>query len=218
MFHDAEYVKWANEHTIHVMSYSLDKNATKPEPLVDVSRDDGTVEALAAFPMFTPNEAEALVNEINAAVTFPTSTPWSGVISPADGKTVLAEIKNGTAKDFRALYDAEAKKLPAPLARETWKKSAAALAASTEAEFDEKFAAAVKLALEAKALVKEPTKAMAERLDARAAALEKIGRERLDAAMKEKDAVKRAKALGTIAADWKGMPAGDDAAKALAAK
>ena len=218
MFHDAEYVKWANENTIHAMSYSLDKDAKKPEPMINVSRDDGTVEALAAFPMFTANEAEALVNEINSAVTFPTSTPWSGVISPVDGKTVLAEMKNGTAKEFRALYDAEQKKLGASVPRALWKKVVADLSASTEAEFDEKFADAVKRVLEAGTLVKDPPKPLLERIEARKAGMEKIGRDRLAAALKEKDPAKRAKAIAAVATDWKGLPAGKAAEEAATAK
>ncbi len=218
MFHDAAYVTWANEQTIHVMSYSLDKNDPKPEPVVEIERDGAKVETLAMYPMLTPNEAEALVNEVNAAVTFPTSTPWSGVISPVDGKTVLAEMKKGTSKEFRALYEAEQKKLGPVLARPVWQKVVADLSASTEAEFDEKFAEAVKRALEAKALVKEPTKALGERMQARLDGLERLGREKLEAAQKEKDAAKRAKALSSIAADFKGLPVAVDAAASVAAK
>lgn len=218
MFHDPAYVTWANEATIHVISYSLDKDAPKPEPLVEVERDGEKVETLAMYPGLTPNEAEALVNEVNAAVTFPTSTPWSGVISPADGKTVLAETKRGTSKEFRALYEAEQKKLGPVLPRAVWRKVVANLSASTEAEFDEKLADAVRLAVEAKALVKEPTPALAERIQARLDGLERLGREKFEAATKEKDESKRRKSLGAIATDFKGLPVGAEAAAALAAK
>lgn len=218
MFHDAAYVTWANEQTIHVMSYSLDKENPNPEPLVGVERDGAKVETLAMYPGLTPDEAESLVNEVNAAVSFPTSTPWSGVISPADGKTVLAEMKKGTSKEFRALYDTEQRKLGAVLERSVWRKVAADLSASTEAEFDEKLAEAVRLALEAKSLVAEPTKALAERMQARLDGLERLGREKLEAAQREKAPAKRATALGAIAADFKGLPVGADAAAALTAK
>jgi len=218
VYHDAAYVSWANAQTIHVMSYSLDKEAEKPEPLVEIERDGAKVETLAMYPMLTPSEAEALVNEVNAAVMFPTSTPWSGVISPLDGKTVLGELTKGTSKEFRALYEAEQVKLGPTLARPLWRKVVASLSASTEAEFDEKFAEAVKFALEAKALVKEPTKALGERMQARLDGLERIGRERLEVARGEKDAAKRAKALAALAADFKGLPVAADAAAVLTAK
>lgn len=218
MFRDADYVAWANEATIHVISYSLDKDNLKPEPLVEVTRGGEKVETLEMYPMLTPNEAEAIVNEVNSAILFPTSTPWSGVISPADGKTILAEMKKGTAKDFRALYETEQKKLGASVPRAVWKKVAAGLSASTEAEYDEKFAAAVKSAIEAKGLVKDPPKPLAERIDARIGSLEKIGRERLETAQKETDAAKRTKAIGAVASDFKGLPVADAATAALPAK
>ena len=215
MFRDPEYVKWANESTIHVMSYSLDKAAEPDsEPLVEGTRDGEKVQVFAMYPALTPNEAEAVVNEVNAALKFPTSTPWSGVISPLDGKTVLAEMKKGTAKEFRALYEAEQKKLGATLPRDVWKKTVAALAASLEAEFDDKLADAVKLALEAKGLVKDPPKPLAERLETRISALEKAGRSRLDAALQAKDTASRAKALDRVATDFKGLPVAEEAAKA----
>lgn len=218
MFHDAEYVAWANESTIHAMSYSLDKDEPKPEPLVEVTRDGEKIETLAMYPMLTSAEAETLVNEINRAVLFPTSTPWSGVISPVDGSTILAEMKKGTAKEFRALYEAEQKKLGPVVPRPLWKKVVAAVSASTEAEFDEKFADAVRLALEARSLVKDPPKTLAERITARVDALEKVGRDRLGEALALKDGSKRTAAVGAVAVAFKGLPVGDAAAAASSAK
>jgi hypothetical protein len=214
VYHDAAYVKWANESTIHVMSYSLDKEQPKPEPLVTVERDGEKVEVLAMYPALTPNEAVALVNELDGAVKFPTSTPWAGVISSTDGATVLAELKKGTAAEFRALYEAEQKKLGAVLPRDVWKNAVKALSDSTEAEFDDRVADAVKAALVAKSLVPSPTKAMGERLAGRVEALERLGRERLEKAQAEKDPAKRTAALAAVAKDFAGLAVAEDAAKA----
>ena len=60
MFRDPEYLKWANDETIHVFAYSLDPDATKPEPMVDVDRDGTKASVFKAYPMFTSDEMESL--------------------------------------------------------------------------------------------------------------------------------------------------------------
>lgn len=209
MFHDAEYVTWANEQTIHLLSYSLDKNADKPEPVTEVERErDGKtekVEVLTLYPMFTANEAEALVNELNSGIKFPMHTPWVGVISP-DGSTVLAEGAKGTAKQYREMFDEQQKKLGPVVPRSAWKKAVAAIEASSSQEFDEEWAKAVASALAAKAAVKDPPKPLAERIATRIDSLEKAGKARLAAAEKLADAAAREKAVAQVRADFKGMP------------
>ena len=214
MFHDADYVKWANENTIHVLSYSLDPNAEGPEPTKSVERErDGEkekVEVLALYPMFTANEAEALVNEVNAGVKFPTHTPWVGVISP-DGSTVLASGAKGTSKQYRELYEAEQKKLGAPVPRDAWKKAVAALEASGNAEFDGAWKKAVETGLAAKAAVPTPPPPLAERITTRLDALEKAGRARIAEAKALKDPAARAKALAEVRAAFAGLACAADA-------
>ena len=93
-----------------------------------------------------------------------------------------------------------------------------ALTLSTEAEFDDRFSDAVKAALEAKGLVKEPSAALGERITSRTDALEKLGRERLGEATALKDAAKRTKAIGAVASDFKGLPVSEAATATMTAK
>ncbi len=207
MFQDPEYVKWANEKTVHVLSYSVDEKEEKPEPVVSVKRGDETVEVLAMYPMFTPNEADLLVREVNAAFKFPTSTPWAGVIA-SDGKTVLAFLaKRATSKEFEDLYETEQKKLTGPvLSKADWSKIRTSLTDSTTAEFDDRWPEAVAAAVAANAVQKDVPLPLRESLEARLASLRAARDSRSEAAAKEKDAAKRAAALAKVAKDFEGLP------------
>lgn len=205
MFRDVDYVTWANAETVHLLSYALDKHAEGPEPLLTVDRDGTRTEVLAAYPMFTADEAEELAADVDRHVKFPTHTPWVGVLA-TDGVTVLATAAKGTSKSYRALYDAERKKLPPPLARDAWLAARRSLEASAEAEFDERFADATKAYLAARAKVPAPTPALAERLDARLAALETAGKAALARAEGAKDGEARSAAVAKVRADFAGLP------------
>ncbi len=205
MFRDVDYVTWANAETIHLLSYALDKAAEGPEPLLTVDRDGAKTEVLAAYPMFTAAEAEELAADVDRHVKFPTHTPWVGVLAP-DAVTVLASGGKGTSKSYRAMYDAERKKLPPPLARDAWLAARKSLDASAEAEFDERYAEATKAYLAARAKVPAPTPALAERLDARLAALETAGKAALARAEGAKDGEARSAAVAKVRADFAGLP------------
>jgi hypothetical protein len=213
VFRDPEYVKWANEETIHLLSYSVDLSSEKPEPVVEVERDGEKVEVIAAYPMFTLNDAAYLVNQINAKVKFPTSTPWTGVIAP-DGTTVLAETKRGTAKEYRALYEEQQKKYGKPMPRAAWLEANARLSDSSTSEADGEWAKAVGAALAARKAAGDCPKPLADRVKAQLDALDEIGRGRLEKATKVADAAKRAAALAAVAKDFAGLPSGTEAAAA----
>jgi len=203
VFHDADYVTWANRETVHVLSYSLDPDAPAPEALVEVEREGEKVETLKMYPMFTLAEAEMLVVEINAAVVFPTHTPWAGVLSP-DGKRILAEEpgKKGP-KEYRALCEEQQKTLGAPFDRARWSKIRAAVDVSSNAEFDEKWAEATKAALEARALAKDDApKPLAERVATRVESLGKIAKDKIA----EAEAAKDAAAVARLRAAFAGLP------------
>ena len=217
MFQDPEYVKWANEETIHLLSYSLDLNAERPEPLAEVERDGEKVTVLAMYPMFTETEAAYLVNETNVKVKFPEKTPWSGVISP-DGTTVLAEIKKATAKEYRELFDEQQKKVGKPLARAAWLEANRLLTESSEAEVNGEWGKAVAAALGAKKAVGECSKPFADRIQGQTEALNGSGLSQIADAKKQKDPAKRLKELERIVADFKGLPASDAAAAESTAK
>ena len=205
MFRDVDYVTWANAETVHLLSYALDKRAEGPEPLTTADRDGTKTEVLAAYPMFTAAEAAELAADVDRHVKFPTHTPWVGVLA-TDGVTVLATAAKGTSKSYRALYDAERKKLPPPLARDAWLAARRSLEASAEAEFDERYAEATKAYLAARAKVPAPTPALAERLDARLAALETAGKAALARAEASKDGEARSAAVAKVRADFAGLP------------
>lgn len=205
MFRDVDYVTWANAETVHLLSYALDKAAEGPEPLLSVDRDGAKTEVLAAYPMFTAAEAEELAADVDRHVKFPTHTPWVGVLAP-DGVTVLASGGKGTSKSYRAMYDAERKKLPPPLARDAWLAARRSLEASAEAAFDERWADATKAYLAARAKVPAPTPAFAERLDARLASLETAGKDALARAEGAKDGEARSAAVAKVRADFAGLP------------
>jgi hypothetical protein len=208
VFLDPEYVRWANEKTVHVLSYDLYKDADKPEPTVEVERDGEKVTVLAAYPMFTASEVDLIAREVNAAVKFPLTAPWAGVVSP-DGK-VLASLKKATAKEFRELYETEQKKLTGPvLARGPWKSIRTLLEESTTLEFDEKWAGSVSKALAARAVAKELPPPLAERVQARLDSLDAVAKTRIDALDKIKDPAARAKAREAIRVDFKGIPSAD---------
>jgi hypothetical protein len=209
VFQDPEYVRWANEATVHVLSYDVTPGTEDAEPTVEVVRDGEKVKVLAAYPMFTAVEADLVAREIHAAVEFPLTTPWTGVIGQ-DGKTVVASVKKGTSKDYRALYEAEQKKLTGPtLPRDAWRKARLLLEESTNAEFDEAWTTAVSKALAAKGVAKDLPEAMAERVRARLDGLDAVAKDRIDALEKVPDPAARAKARAAIKADFKGLPSAD---------
>lgn len=205
MFRDVDYVTWANAETIHLLSYALDKAAEGPEPLTTADRDGTKTEVLAAYPMFTAAEAEELAADVDRHVKFPTHTPWVGVLAP-DAVTVLASGGKGTPKSYRAMYEAERRKLPPPLPRDAWLAARRALETSAEAELDERFAVATKAWLEARAKVPAPTPAFAERIDARLASLEAAGKAALARAEATKDGEARTAAVAKVRADFAGLP------------
>lgn len=217
VYGDPAYVKWANERTIHAISYWLDPNDELPEEDVERERDGVKVRVIARHPALTRAEAETFVNEVDRSVKFPTKTPWAGVIAP-DGTTVLAEIRTGTAKDFRALYDAEQKKLGPQLPRARWQAIRKELAASSDAEFDERWAEAVAHAIAARDAGKDAPRPLAERIETRVEALEKEGTRRLEAARGLADAAARAKACEGVAATFRGLACADRATAEPGAK
>jgi hypothetical protein len=204
IFHDADYVAWANGETVHVLSYSIDAEADKPEPLLEVERDGEKVKVLAQFPMFRPEETEVLLAELNTHVKYPKTTPWTGVVD-STGK-VLAERKSGTAAQFREMYEAEQKKMGAFLPRRDWLAVRAALTGSSDAEAAEDWKKATHLALDARALRKDFPPAVEERVVARLATLAAEAKRRRADAEKEKDPARRAAALSKVDADFAGLP------------
>jgi hypothetical protein len=208
VFQDPEYIRWANEKTVHVLSYDLYKDAKEPEPLVEVERDGEKVKVLAAYPMFTVIEADVIAREANAAVQFPLSAPWAGVVA-TDGK-VLASLKKATAKEFRELYETEQKRLAGPvLARAPWRKIRTLLEESTAAEFDERWADAVAKALAARDTEKEVPAPLRERIVARLDGLDAAAKSRIEDLDKIKDPAARTKAREAIRSDFKGIPSAD---------
>lgn len=216
VYGDPAYAKWANERTIHAISYWLDPKDELPEEDVERERAGEKVLVIARHPALTRAEAEAFVNDVDKAVKFPTKTPWAGVIAP-DGTTILAEIKTGQAKDFRALYDAQQKKLGAQLPRATWRAIRKDLAASFDAEFDEKWAEAATHAIAARDAGKDAPKPLAERITTRLEAVEKEGAKRLAAAKALPDPTARAKAYEAISTTFKGLACAEQAAAAASA-
>ena len=210
MFRDPEYVKWANEETVHVFSYDLDPNAGKPEPMVEVQRGAEKVSVFKAFPMFTPDEMDSLRGEIGKRVQFPMTTPWAGVVEPEELKT-LVEVRKGTSKEFRAAYEAEQKKRGAPFPRADWLKIRTAVQASAEAEFDSAWRKAVEQALAARDAAKSGPVPLKEAVDARLFSLEGAAKSQIADARNLKDAAARDKALAKIRADFAGMPVADNA-------
>ncbi len=217
VYGDPAYVKWANEKTIHAISYWLDPKDELPEEDVERERDGEKLRVIARHPALTRAEAEAFVNDVDKAVKFPTKTPWAGVIAP-DGTTILAEIKTGQAKDFRALYDAQQKKLGAQLPRATWQTIRKELAASSDAEFDETWAEAVAHAVAARDAGKDAPKPLAERIATRVEAVEKEGTKRLGAARALGDPAARTKAYEAIATTFRGLPCAEQARVAATGK
>jgi len=192
-----------------VLCYGLDKNANGPEPVLEVDREGTKTEVLARYPMFTADEATDLVDTVYATVKFTLHTPWVGVVA-VDGKTTLSISEKGTSKSYREQFEAEQKKVGAILPRPVWRKVRTLLDASSEADFDEKYAEATKAALEARATLaaaaKSPPKALAERVDARVEALDKAGRERLEQANGLQDGKARDEAVARVRADFAGLP------------
>lgn len=206
MFQDADYIRWANEETVHLLSYALDPAASAPEPVRDADRDGVPTSVLVAYPMFTPDEAKELAEDVDRHVKFPMHTPWVGVLA-ADGATVLASGTKGTSATYRALYDAERRKLGPALPRATWLEVVRRLDASAEAELDERFAAAVDDAVAARDLAPKPSPALAERLEARLEALRGAARAALERAERVVDREARAAAVAKARADFARLPA-----------
>jgi hypothetical protein len=205
VFRDAQYVTWANEETVHLLSYALDKNAEKPEPVVQATRDGEAVEVLAAYPMFTAADAERLVNEIDKAVKFPLKTPWVGVIA-VDGATVLASGGRGTSKEYRELYEAQRKKAGPSLSHGTWRTVCDLLERSATAAGEERWKEAIAAALEARALVKSPPPALAERIEARVKSLDDDGRRALERANEKRHPADRATEVAKVRETFAGLP------------
>ena len=210
-FRDPAYVRWANDVTVHVLAYSFEKDAKKPEPTVEVDRDGTKTTVLAAYPMFTPAEMESLLGEIGRCLTYPMKTPWVGVLKP-DGKQVLVEVSGVMAKDFRAAYEAGQKKIGTPLDRPTWVKIRAALKTSMDAEVSGEWGKAVTAALEAKAAAKAVPAPLAEAVEGRLGTLVQAGQQRLSDARKSKSPEAAAKAEAKVREEFAGLP-GFDAAK-----
>ena len=210
MFRDPEYLKWANEETIHVFAYSLDPNASKPEPMVEVERDGQKVEVFKAYPMFTPEEMFSVRGELEKRLKYPETTPWAGVVDPESWK-VLAEVRKGTAKEFRAAYEAEQKKRGAAFPRADWLKIRASIQASSDAEFDSAWKKAVVAALSAREAAKAAPIPLKEAVDARLASLSTTAAGQIVDARKGKDAAAREKALAKIRADFAGLSVADEA-------
>lgn len=211
VFCDPAYARWANEKTIHAISYWLDPKDEVPEDDVERDRDGEKVAVLSRHPALTRAEAETFVNEVDKSVKFPTKTPWAGIVSP-DGSTVLAELRTGSSKDFRALYDAQQKKLGPQLPRPVWSAIRKDLSASSDAEFDERWAEAVTHAIAARDAGKDAPRPLAERIATRLEALDKEGMKRLTAAEALSDGSARRKALDEVAATFRGLPCAEKAA------
>lgn len=205
MFRDVDYVRWANAETVHLLSYALDPAADGPEPVAEVDRDGAKTVVLAAYPMFTAEEAEELAADVDRHVVFPTHTPWTGVLD-LDGTTVRASVGKATAKQYRALYEAERKRHGPALARDAWLAARRDLEASAEAEFDERFADAMKAYLAARVRVPAPTPALAERLDGRLGALAAVARAALARAEATNDREARTAAIAKVRAEFAGLP------------
>ena len=210
MFRDPEYVKWANAETVHVFAYSLDPDAEKPEPMVEVPREGTKVSVFKAFPMFTPDEMESIRGDLEKRLKYPATTPWAGVIDP-DGMKVLVEVRKGTAKEFRAAYDAEQAKRGKAFPRADWLKVRAAIQASTDAEFDSGWKKAVDSALAARDAGKAAPVPLKEAIDARLASLTAAAKAQLEAAKKTKDAAERDKAVAKVRDDFGALLPRDDA-------
>lgn len=209
MFRDPEYLKWANDETIHVFAYSLDPDATKPEPMVDVDRDGTKASVFKAYPMFTSDEMESLRGELEKRLLYPSHTPWAAVVD-ADGMKILVELTKSTAKEFRSAYEAEQKKHGLTLGRADWLKIRAAIQASTDAEFDGAWKKAVESAVAARDAGKAAPAPMKEAIDARLASLASAGKTQLDAAKNTKDSAERAKAVAKVLEDFRALPLHDD--------
>ncbi len=203
-------MKWANDETIHVFAYSLDPDQSKPEPMVEVTRDGAKVEVFKDFPMFTADEMYSLRGELEKRILYPTSTPWSGVID-ASNSNILVELKKASMKEFRAAYETEQKKHGPTLARADWLKIRAALQASTDAEFDGAWKTAVIQAVAARDAGKTAPVPLKEAIDARLTSITAAGKAQLETAEKTKDPAERAKAVAKVVEDFKALPLVPDA-------
>jgi hypothetical protein len=201
VYEDAAYARWANDKTIHVMSYYIAPEDQAAELTKEVERDGEKVSVLVAYPDFTKDDMESLMRGIDSKLTIPEKTPWAGVISP-DGKTVLAQkMGKATAKEFRELYETEAKKLGPVLPRETWTKACAALAKSTEAEADNRWKDAVAAVVEMRPSLESFPKALRDRFAGQIEALE-AARDRMRDEAQKLPEKKRAEALAKVDADF----------------
>ena len=220
MFLDPEYVKLANEKTIHLLSYDLQKDLDggAAEEIATVEREGQKVDVLAHYPMFTPDEIQALLTDVASHLKYPTKTPWTGVISPDGQKTLWenAEKKAPISKTFEDAYDAEQAKLGKTLPRTEWKRVTALLEASTKADADSKWKEAVTAVLAAKSGSSMYPAPFIDRIQRWADTLNDEGISAIDNAKKLKDPAARAKELAKLASDFEGLPAAalaKDAAK-----
>jgi hypothetical protein len=200
---DPGYVRWADEASVHVLSYVIDPKV--PDPTVVVERDGEKTDVLARFPQFTVDEADFLAREVVGKVKVPESKPWAAVLSP-DGKRVLATLVRATAAEFQDAYEGAQEELGRPFPRAAWKAVVDALARSSAAEVDERWKDAVSAAVEARRLAKEAPKPLRDRAEGQVEALS-AARERLvEAAKAIEDAAARAKELARVEADFVGLP------------
>jgi hypothetical protein len=206
VFENRDYVAWANESTVHLISYYIAPEDADAEPKQEVEREGEKVAALVNYPGFTALDMEILIRGIDQRLQFPEKTPWAGVLSP-NGLTILA-AKPGTAsaKEFRALYEAEAKKLGPSVPRPLWLKASELLRKSSEAEVDERWADAVAAAKEAYEISGTFPKAMRDRVVGQVEALHDVRTRRLEAAAKlSGDA--RIKETAKVEAEFRALPA-----------
>jgi hypothetical protein len=206
VFEDADYVKWANAESVHVLSYYLHEEDREKE-VVERERDGEKVAVFAAHPAFTPDEMEVLRGGIDVKVAVPEKTPWAGVLS-SDGTKVLAE-KRGKARgsELRDLYAAEAKKMGPSLARPDWLRANRALSESTVAEVDERWKEAVAAVLPLLGVAKGWPRPLARRVLGQVESLDAVRARLLEAAAKAKDPAARSREEAAVAEEFRALPA-----------
>jgi hypothetical protein len=207
VFESKDYATWASRATVHVMSYYIAPEDDAAEPTKEVEREGEKVNVLLAYPDFTKLDMEILRRGIDTKLVFPEKTPWAGVVSP-DGTTVLAEKKgSASAKEYRELYDAEAKKLGPSMSREEWRAVSALLAKAMAAEVSERWKEAVAAAREAHERTREASTALRTRVAGQVEGLHAVRERLVEAAKASKDEAARAKELARVEAEFAGLPA-----------
>jgi hypothetical protein len=206
VFENRDYVAWANESTVHLISYYIAPEDDAAEPRQEVEREGEKALALVNYPDFTALDMELLIRGIDSRLQFPEKTPWAGVLSSDGLKILVAKPGGASAKEFRALYDAEAKKFGPSVPRPAWLKTTELLRKSAEAEVDERWADAVATAKEAYEIASGSPKALRGRVVGQVEALHAVRTRRLEALAKLPEAA-RAKEAAKVEADFKSLPA-----------